>query len=207
MRRLARLLPLLLLAALLAVPASAGARSTPRAHAPRAAVALGDKRPPKARISDAACPNADLAPARGNLDVIRAAILCLHNQIRARYGLPALKANGRLRGAAVAHSSDMVQAGYFDHTTPRGTTMVDRILGSRYVRRDQGWTIGENLAWGTGALATPAGVMQAWMASPGHRANILKRAYREVGIGVVLGVPSDHAVGATYTADFGVVRR
>ena len=46
--------------------------------------------------------------------------------------------------------------------------------------------------------------MNSWMASPGHKANILKRAYREVGIGIRLGVPSDGTVGATYTADFGV---
>ena len=45
------------------------------------------------------------------------------------------------------------------------------------------------------------------MDSPGHRANIVKRAYREIGIGVVIGAPSDRGAGATYTADFGVVRR
>ena len=49
--------------------------------------------------------------------------------------------------------------------------------------------------------------MKAWMDSPGHRANVVKRAYREIGIGVVTGVPSDRDAGATYTADFGVVRR
>ena len=45
------------------------------------------------------------------------------------------------------------------------------------------------------------------MDSPGHRANVVKRAYREIGIGVVTGVPTDGGAGATYTADFGVVRR
>ena len=44
------------------------------------------------------------------------------------------------------------------------------------------------------------------MASPGHRANILKRAYREMGVGLVLGVPVSDAAGATYTVDFGVRR-
>jgi uncharacterized protein YkwD len=98
----------------------------------------------------------------------------------------------------------MVDDGYFDHTDPGGDTFVDRILGSGYVKRNAGWTLGENLAWGTGDLSTPQGVMNSWMASPGHKANILKRAYREVGIGIRLGVPSDDGVGATYTADFGV---
>ena len=63
--------------------------------------------------------------------------------------------------------------------------MVDRILRARYVREDQGWTLGENLAWGTGSLSTPRGAVEAWMNSPGHRANLLKRRYRDVGIGIV----------------------
>ena len=46
--------------------------------------------------------------------------------------------------------------------------------------------------------------MNAWMNSAGHKANILKKAYREVGIGIRLGVPTDEGVGATVTADFGV---
>jgi uncharacterized protein YkwD len=44
------------------------------------------------------------------------------------------------------------------------------------------------------------------MDSPGHRANVLKRAYRELGVGVVVGVPVSDAAGATYTVDFGVRR-
>jgi uncharacterized protein YkwD len=100
----------------------------------------------------------------------------------------------------------MVVKKFFEHTTPSGVTMVDRILKARYVREDQGWMLGENLAWGTGSYATPRGAIQAWMGSPGHRANILKRNYREMGVGLVLGVPVSDAAGATYTVDFGVRR-
>jgi uncharacterized protein YkwD len=169
-----------------------------------ATIALGDKRTPVARAADAPCANQDLAPTSQNLDLIRAAILCLHNQIRSAHGLPLLKENVKLRKAAAGHSSEMVADGYFDHTTPSGDTFVDRVFASGYVRRTDGWALGENLAWGTGDLATPAGVMNAWMNSAGHKANILKRSYREVGIGIRLGVPSDDSVGATYTTDFGV---
>ncbi|HET8952653.1 MAG TPA: CAP domain-containing protein, partial [Solirubrobacteraceae bacterium] len=88
-----------------------------------------------------------------------------------------------------------------------GETMVDRIMASRYASPRLGWALGENLAWGTGTLATPRAIMKAWMDSPGHRANVVKRAYREIGLGIVIGVPSDRDNGATYTADFGVVRR
>ncbi len=161
----------------------------------------------RAVISAQECANADLVPSAGNEPAIRAAILCLHNQIRAARGLPLLPDNAKLRRAAVGHSSDMVTRGFFDHTTPNGVTMVRRIMATRYASRNVAWAIGENLAWGTGTLATPRQIMRAWMNSPGHRANVVKRAYREIGIGVVAGTPNAGRQGATYTADFGVVRR
>jgi uncharacterized protein YkwD len=160
-----------------------------------------------ARKSQEGCVDADLQPDGSNQDRIRDAILCLHNAIRSEHGLPALKANPRLRDAAESHSENMVSRGFFDHTTPSGVTMVDRILRSRYTNRNQAWTLGENLAWATGTMATPRGVVKMWMNSPGHRANILKRAYREIGVGVVTGTPTGSNAGATYTTDFGVVRR
>jgi len=176
--------------------------------APAASVAEGKKKPHKPAVarSVADCPDADLTPAAGNLGRIRKAILCLHNQIRADHHLPTLHSNKRLRRAALGHSRDMVNRGYFEHTTPAGVTMVDRILRAHYVRANQGWSLGENLAWGTGSYSTPRGAVDAWMDSPGHRDNILRRDYREVGIGVVIGVPDDNGAGATYTLDFGVRR-
>jgi uncharacterized protein YkwD len=150
----------------------------------------------------ASCPNADVAPTSDNLAGVRAAIVCLHNQIRAKNGLPLLKGNTRLRHAAEGHAVDMVQAGYFSHTSKSGATMVDRILAAGYVRSDQGWLLGENLEWGTGTMATPRGAVDAWMNSPGHRANILKRGYRHLGIGITLGNPFGDA-GVTYAVDFG----
>ena len=153
------------------------------------------------------CANADVEATKDNLPEIRAAILCLHNQIRAENDLPALRENRRLRKAALGHSRDMVKSTYFEHTTPEGVTMVDRILRAKYVREDEGWVLGENLAWGTGSFGTPRGALDRWMASPGHRANILKRSFREMGVGVVLGVPVPDLVGgATYSVDFGVRR-
>jgi uncharacterized protein YkwD len=175
--------------------------------APASTVAEGKrKKAPAPTAAAVECADADLEATGENLGRIRAAILCLHNQIRAEHDLPALRENRRLRKAAHGHSRDMVKDGYFEHTTPEGTTMVDRILRARYVREDEGWALGENLAWGTGSLGTPRGAVQAWMDSPGHRANILKKAYRELGVGVVVGVPVSDAAGATYTVDFGVRR-
>lgn len=202
---LSRILPAAAVAATLLVPSAAHAKGV------KATIALGDKRPAKATVAKrpakasaaADCGNTDVLPTADNLAQISAAVLCLHNQQRAAKGLPPLRENAKLDRAALAHSDDMVAEGYFDHTTPSGTSFVDRILAAGYVKRNAGWTLGENLAWGTGDLSTPAGVMGSWMSSPGHKANILKRAYREVGIGIRLGVPSDGTVGATYTLDFG----
>lgn len=172
---------------------------------PATSVAEGKKQRVRAKAAQE-CANADLEARQDNLAEIRAAILCLHNKVRAEHGLPSLRENKRLRKAAVGHSKDMVKDGFFEHTTPEGVTMVDRILRAKYVREDQGWALGENLAWGTGSLGTPRGAVDSWMDSPGHRANLLKRSFRDVGIGIVLGVPVSDAAGATYTVDFGVKR-
>ena len=152
------------------------------------------------------CADADLEASSSNLRRIRAAVVCLHNEIRARYHQAALRENRRLHRAALGHSRDMVTDDYFEHTTPEGTTTLDRILRSGYVGKGDGWVLGENLAWGTGAFGTPRSAIETWMSSPAHRANLLKKAYREIGVGVVLGIPGSDAAGATYTVDFGVRR-
>ena len=215
-----RILPAAAVAAglVFASPASADAaaaktKTTKASKKVVAKIALGDKRSAKAKAAKAkkkvtakatvACSNTTITPDAANLEVVRVTLLCLHNQIRANAGLPLLKDNAKLRKAAVAHSNDMVAEGYFDHTSLNGDTFVDRILDAGYAKRNDGWTIGENLAWGTGELSTPQAIMNAWMNSAGHKANILKKAYKEVGISVRLGVPTDAGVGATVTADFG----
>jgi uncharacterized protein YkwD len=198
----------LLVAALLLPSGATAAVWTPGKANVRAAIALGKSGHHKARARRAqqGCANADVAPTAANLDVVREAVLCLHNEIRAERDLPLLRENARLRRAAEGHSADMVERGYFEHTSPGGTTMVERIFRARYANRGQAWSFGENIAWGTGRLGTARGVMRAWMDSPGHRANILRGSYRELGVGIVTGVPTGASRGATYTADFGVRR-
>jgi uncharacterized protein YkwD len=153
------------------------------------------------------CEHAELQPAADNVAQVRAAVLCLHNREREAHGLPALKENPKLRRAAQGHSDDMVAARYFAHDSLSGAGMADRILRAGYAR-NRGWSLGENIAWGTGSLATAAEIQRAWMESPGHRANILRRQFREIGIGIAVGAPVDMGgqTGATYTADFGVRR-
>jgi len=154
----------------------------------------------------ASCADQTLAPAPATLGAMAAAQLCLLNGERADAGLPPLKLDARLSAAAQAYAADLVAGQYFSHTGRDGSTIRTRLDDAGYLPRNGGWAIGENLAWGTGALATPASIMQAWMNSPGHRENVLNPEYREIGIGVVAGNPSTATgAGATYANAFGVV--
>ena len=164
--------------------------------------------PPKAKASQG-CANTDLKPTRANLELVRDAVLCLHNRERASHGLPRLKENPKLRRAAERHSSNMVDSRFFDHTSPGGSTMVDRIRRTGYTSRASSWALGENIAWGSGRLATAQQIHRSWMRSSGHRSNILMRSFREIGIGIETGLPvrlSAAQSGATYTTDFGFRR-
>lgn len=155
------------------------------------------------------CANANLKPTRGNIAQVRGAVLCLHNGDRARHGLPRLRESARLRRAADRHASHMVGARFFDHTAPGGTTAVQRIRRTGYTSGARAWSVGENIAWGSGRLATAAQIHRTWMRSPGHRANILQRSFREIGIGVKAGVPTRLSAsqrGATYATTFGFRR-
>lgn len=148
-------------------------------------------------------------PSPANLELVRAAVLCLINRDRADDLEMPLKVSADLQRAAEDHSAEMVAEDYFQHVSPSGSTPVDRVSSSGYLPSPQaGYVIGENLAWGTLSLATPEAIVGAWMSSPAHRANILEAEYRETGIGVSAQVPSafaEGAAGATYTQEFGVI--
>ena len=152
----------------------------------------------------ASCPGQDLMPDGANTRLLVSATLCLLDAERVNAGLPPFRQDGRLAAAALGHARDMVAREYFDHDTPEGRGVVDRLRASGYVRDDRYWTVGENLAWGSGDLATPRSIVAAWMGSPGHRANILRDTFAQIGFGVVAGTPrSGTGAGATYATDFG----
>ena len=155
-----------------------------------------------------ACANAALQPDASNLATVAEATLCLLNGERADRGLATLRPNDRLQRAALAHGNDMVEHLYFSHAGRNGSQPAERIRASGYLSSGGSWRIGENLAWGTGELATPKAIMAAWMNSAGHRANILQPAYREIGFGVLAGNPSSRDNGgATFVTEFGVIDR
>ena len=96
----------------------------------------------------------------------------------------------------------MVRRRYFAHVAPGPSTPKRRLFGARYLPGRGRWAMGENLAFGTGALSRPAAIHSAWMHSTPHRAAMLNRRFREVGYGIYPGVPF-RPRGATFTADFG----
>jgi uncharacterized protein YkwD len=155
------------------------------------------------------CENTQLTPEPGNLGLVRAAVLCLINTKRAQSGESPLKLNAQLQRAAEGHGEELISADYFAHVSPSGVTPVDRVRGTGYIPGPSfGYVIGENLAWGTYGLSTPAAIVSAWIASPGHLANILESQYTETGIDVMPQVPAslaNGAPGATYTQEFGVI--
>jgi uncharacterized protein YkwD len=154
----------------------------------------------------AACANIDLMPSRHVAHKVRTATLCLLNEQRNAHGLHKLTSSRRLRHVAGRYARQMVRKAFFAHHSPTGSTPLSRIRRTSYLSGARFWTVGENLAWGTGNLATPRMIVHAWMHSPEHRANILNGRYRQIGVGIAYGAPVASfaaSPGATYATDFG----
>ncbi|HWK28608.1 MAG TPA: CAP domain-containing protein [Solirubrobacter sp.] len=150
----------------------------------------------------ARCAGADVAPAElGQAATVRTT-LCLLNAERTRRGLRALRADARLRRVAGRHAGDMVARRYFAHDTKAGVSFVTRIKRTGWTKARQRWVVGENIGYGEGDFATPREMVKGWMHSRDHRANILARAFKVIGVGVADGAPTGDA-GATYATDFG----
>jgi uncharacterized protein YkwD len=153
------------------------------------------------------CPNTQLRPSRSDLPLIDTATLCLVNRERLSHGMAALAPNIRLQDAAQGHSADMAAGDYFEHDGRHGDTPLSRMRASGYIFSSRiGYAVGENIAWATLGLSTPNAIVASWMASPGHRANILDATFRETGIGVSphpLASLAHGQSGAIYTQDFG----
>jgi uncharacterized protein YkwD len=152
----------------------------------------------------AACPNADQSAANATVSELAAGVRCLLNEQRAGGRRSAVAENSRLGTAATGHAADMVARHYFAHTSLGGATFVDRIRGTGYLPSRGGWSAGEILAWASGPLATPRGIVDAWMNSPEHRRILLDPRFSDVGVGVAFGSPkASEGTAITVDADFG----
>jgi uncharacterized protein YkwD len=129
--------------------------------------------------------------------------LCLINGERRAHGVRALRSDAKLYRAAIRHSRDMVATRYFAHESRNGARFSSRIARTGWMNGRGRWSVGENLAWGSGSRATPRAIVAAWMHSAGHRANMLNPRFHVIGIGIVSGAPVGSNGGATYTTDFG----
>ncbi len=110
------------------------------------------------------------------LNAFITAVVDLTNAFRAQFGLAPLVLNEKLTEAAQDHAEDMGENDFFDHTAPDGSKPWDRVDETGYT-----WTtVGENIAAG---YQTPESVVQGWIDSPGHRDNMLRESYTEIGIG------------------------
>jgi uncharacterized protein YkwD len=118
-------------------------------------------------------------------------------------------ANPRLEQAAQAHTESMAFGDYCEHVGPGGDTPLSRMRAAGYIYSSRiGYEVGENIGWGTLWNATPRAIVAAWMASPGHRANILDPRFRDTAVGVSPHPPisfAHHQAGGIYTQDFGVI--
>lgn len=102
------------------------------------------------------------------------------NAIRQKQGLSSLRSNEKLAEVARRYSQRMAEQNFFDHTSPQGDTMVDRVQSANIFY----FVLGENLFTSTNIPQPVPAAVEGWMNSPGHRKNILRPEYRETGIGI-----------------------
>jgi uncharacterized protein YkwD len=183
-------------------------RSSERTPAARRAAALQAS---IAQVLATPCQNTNLTPTPANIALLRGAVLCLVNVERARHGEEPLRLDRHLEAAAESHGKEMLAENYFEHVSPSGETPVDRVRETGYIPNSEvGYVVGENLAWGTLSLSTPEAIVNAWIASPEHLANILEAKYQDTGIDVEPALPSslvEGVEGGLYTQEFGTIAR
>ncbi|WP_432280686.1 CAP domain-containing protein [Streptomyces luomodiensis] len=146
---------------------------------------------PSAAMAQSAAP-AGVPAAASTAATARQEVVDLVNSERAKAGCQPLTVNEKLTEAAQDHSEDMAAHGKMSHTGSDGSSPGDRIERAGY-----SWsTYGENVAYGYGSAKS---VMDGWMSSPGHKANILNCDFKEIGVG--LAQPGNY-----WTQDFGTAR-
>ena len=160
--------------------------------AKRSASVAPSRKPKKSVTPEPAATHAPSATTAPPVPVSTTAqVVTLVNKERAAAGCGVLTEDAQLTDAAQRHSDDMAARDFFEHTNPDGADPGQRVTDAGYR-----WSAyGENIARGQ---QTPESVMDSWMNSPGHRANILNCSFKNIGIGIHKG-----AGGPWWTQDFG----
>ena len=155
-----------------------------------------------ALVSVEACDGGTIA-----LNAYENRVLKLHNEAREKRGLKALCVHSALTDAARAHTKEMLAKDYTSHDSFNGETVKERLHRFGYTSEGYSYYLyGENIAWGCGSYGSPESMFKWWMHSSEHRSNILKKSFREVGIGVLTGTFKSCSQATVYTVDFGVRR-
>jgi streptogrisin C len=129
--------------------------------------------------------------AAAAVSVSASSLLAAINSTRATRGLSPVRADVGLGRAARSHSLEMLKDNSFSHVAFRARMRASHARGP---------TFGENLAWGT--AATPTWIIGHWLASPRHRAVLLRPGWRRIGIGIAAGTFAGRGGAAVVTADF-----
>jgi uncharacterized protein YkwD len=167
---------------------------------------VGSGAPAVAATRASTCRGANLQPSASDARAAVTATLCLVNRLRAAHGLRPLRANAQLDGVAAGQVASMVREDWFADDRPTGQTPLTLVARTRYAAHAPGFSVGQNIAWGTGSYATPAHIVAEWLASAPHREVMLAAGYRDVGAGVMPAVPAVvHPLGsgATYAIELG----
>ncbi len=120
-----------------------------------------------------------------DLETVRQQALAEVNRLRRDHGREPLASEPHLDEAAQRHAEDMLRRAYYDHKSPEGDGVGDRVRAAGYGRYR---TVAENIAKG---LFTPDEVVRRWANSSGHRRNLLHRRVTETGLGVAYGETGD----------------
>lgn len=131
------------------------------------------------------------------------------NAVRRQHGLRPLVTSTRLAMAATQHTREMGAQGYFEHESYDSTPFWKRIERWYPSKRWSWWAVGENLLYSSPDLTADGG-LDEWMSSPPHRANLLSRTWREIGISAIHfdSAPGEYGGDPVtiVTADFGARR-
>ena len=158
----------------------------------------------------AASPAAAIPGARAvPMQSLQSGVLAELNAFRHAHGLGPLRLSSALSAAARQHSVEMADRGYFSHDSANGSTFDKRIARFYPMGFHHFWSVGENLLWSSPDVDA-AGAVKMWINSPEHKANMLNRRWREIGVSAV----HSSAAPGTYsgrpvtivTTDFGVRR-
>jgi uncharacterized protein YkwD len=156
----------------------------------------------------AQCKGGDASPAQLSGKRAAKAVLCLINKQRRSHGDRVLKRQHEQTKAAAKHNRRMVRKRCFSHQCPGESDLTGRLTKARYLPCNCSWGIAENIAYGSGRSGSPRSIVDAWMHSAEHRANILNGSYQHIGVAVASGSPAGGSDrdAATYTTDFGYRR-